>query len=351
MSDYKAIASEYSPIQGMFDRYIDGGKKASALRLAMAMKEILFALEKDSDLCRHYLFNSYFKRLDSGYIIQYQAYDFEVIDYQMQEYCSSRHFFRGPFPSAKNLASGNYLTVLGAAQLFGRFHSAYFPQYLLERGVPAPILNLSLGGAGPEYFSRPLFLDTINRGKACILQVLSGRSVGTERYPGMRLTREVGSSGLLEDRLEIYSRIWQNSKEAAVAEVRCCQQAYMSLMHSLLDKISVPVGLLWISSRQPSDWSLTLLDQGSGPDFGLFPQLVDSQMWEDLCARCSFSSIVLDEQDLSKTFFNQITGESCPIFSWKGDGTTMWSESYYPNQGVHRNIADVLAPWINSLSF
>lgn len=349
MNSYTAIALKYSPILDRFDRLLDCGDKSSALRLAMALRDIVFTTEDCAEQCRNYLFNSYFKKLDAGYIIQYQAYDFEVIDYKMQEYDSSSHLFRGPFPSPRDLTNGNYVTVLGAAQLFGRFHHSYFPHYLAEKGASAPILNLSLGGAGPEYFSRSLFIDSINRGRACVLQVLSGRSVGTERFPGMRMTREVGNSGPFEDRLDIYSRIWHESRENIINEVRSCQSAYMTLMSRLIADISVPVCLLWISSRNPSDWSPGVLSSGLNPNFGLFPQLVDSDMWEDLAKKCSLSAVILDEHNSAKTFVNQLTGEACPVFSWKGDGSSMWSEGYYPTQGVHRNIADILAPWICSL--
>jgi hypothetical protein len=346
----KTIANKYASVISRFDKLLGIGDKTAALAMAMALSEIVFTQEDDHQQARQFLFDSFFRKLDSGYLIQYQAYDFEVVDYRMQQYHTSRHFFRGPFPSAKDLATGNYVTVLGAAQLFGRFHDQYFPHYLYESGVQTPILNLSLGGGGPEYFNRPLFIDTVNRGRGCVVQVLSGRSVGTERFPGMRMTRLSGSTDELEDRLDIYSKIWIESQIEAINEVRSCQSAYMGLMNQLLDQIRIPVFMLWISFRRPSDWSLNSLTTGTNPDFGLFPQLVDCNMWDELSSKSSCSAMVLDETSKPKTFISRLTEQPCPVFSWKGNGTVMWSEGYYPNQVVHRKIATSLKSWLISLT-
>src|SRR5687768_12640927 len=104
----------------------------------------------------------------------YQARDYEIVDYQMYELPGTGLWLRGPILEA--LSSGNYFTCVGAAQTFGCFCDAPYPQLLSQQlGIPA--LNLGYGGAGPQFFSsQNALVDYINGGKFLVLQAMSGRS-------------------------------------------------------------------------------------------------------------------------------------------------------------------------------
>jgi hypothetical protein len=50
----------------------------------------------------------------------YQFQDFEIADYELFSIGGCKKLFRGPCPSHKDLMTGNYICLLGAAQFFGR---------------------------------------------------------------------------------------------------------------------------------------------------------------------------------------------------------------------------------------
>jgi hypothetical protein len=342
------LSAKFRALKAEFDRLLQAGSVTKALHLAMGLRSAAFG-EDNEESARMYLFRNFFAPLDRDYKIQYQAYDFEVVDYDMCEFHPARSFLRGPLPSCQDLIAGNYVSVLGAAQLFGRFHKTIFPDLMAEEGVSTPVLNFSLGGAGPDYFSDDLFVASVNHGRGCVLQVLSGRSAGTRLYPGMRMTRRAGSASDLEDRLDIYARLWSENPGLAGKEIRSCQASYMERMTNLIASIRVPIVLVWISTRHPEDWSVEGVESGGVEEFGAFPQLVDQGMWNGLKSQVADSAVILDDPAL-KTFANEFTGKPCPIFKWTADGTVMWSDSYYPSQDLHRKVAGVLTEWLNGLS-
>jgi len=342
------LSRKFTHLKSEFDRLLQSGSTTKALHLAMGLRSAVFS-EDSEESARMYLFRNFCATLDRDYKIQYQAYDFEAVDYDMSEFHSTRSFMRGPLPGSQDLMAGNYISVLGAAQLFGRFHKTIFSGLMAEAGASTPVLNFSLGGAGPDYFSDDLFLSSVNHGRGCVLQVLSGRSAGTDLYPGMRLTRRVGSASNLEDRLDIYARLWSENRDTAGEEIRNCQASYMKRMTKLLASIRVPIVLMWISARHPEDWSVDKIESGKIEEFGAFPQLVDQEMWNGLKSQVAESAVILDDP-ARKTFANEFTGKPCPIFKWTGDGTVTWSDSYYPSQDLHREVAGILAEWVTGLS-
>jgi|GEM_PF-4981905 len=342
------LSTKFTHLKSEFDRLLQSGSTTKALHLAMGLRSAVFS-EDSEESARMYLFRNFFAPLDRYYKIQYQAYDFEAVDYDMSEFHATRSFLRGPLPGCQDLMAGNYVSVLGAAQLFGRFHKTTFPFLMAEGGANTPVLNFSLGGAGPDYFSDDLFISSVNHGRGCVLQVLSGRSAGTRLYPGMRMTRRAGSASDMEDRLDIYARLWSENPGLAREEIRSCQASYMERMTNLIASIRVPIVLVWISTRHPEDWSLEGIESGRVEEFGAFPHLVDQEMWNGLKSQVAESAVILDEST-RKTFANEFTGKPCPIFKWTADGTVMWSDSYYPSQDLHGKVASVLTEWLKGLS-
>ncbi|MBD3764900.1 MAG: hypothetical protein IE927_09235 [Rhodobacterales bacterium] len=324
-------------VGALFDACLSRGDAERACAIAMELATSL--LRADAELYRAELWNRYFSRLDKHYRAQYQSYDFEIADYQMFAFGrQSPQLFRGPRPAAVDLASGNYVTVFGAAQLFGRYHRVSFCDRLKET-LDIPFLNLSFGGAGPDFYLRDSEMMTVaNRGRAVILQVLSGRSVGCDEYPGMRMTARAGSDDAPEDRIALLTRIWGENRHEALRLVKKWQPRYVDLMKKLIASVSVPVILVWVSDRRPSDWTSEIIADSC--DFGSFPQLVDAPMVRELAKSADVFMEVPPDPQPEFHLTSRLTGKRCPFF--RPNGSLGWVNSYYPSEQPQIELARAL---------
>ena len=143
-------------------------------------------LRHASDETRLMLWNGYFRHLYAKKA-SYQFQDFEIVDYGL---CASGTLgmLRGPRLSPAALESGNYICLVGAAQFFGRLVPIGL-QELIARRFGVPVLNLSFGGAGPQSFLNEHVASLLRKAKLVVVQVMSGRSVGCDEYPGGMTTR------------------------------------------------------------------------------------------------------------------------------------------------------------------
>jgi hypothetical protein len=321
----------------IFDALMARGETEKACALAMELATTL--LRQAPELYRAELWKRFFSRLDQHYRAQYQSYDFEIADYKMFAFGKrSGQLFRGPRPALADLASGNYVTVFGAAQFLGRFHRTTFCDRL-NAALGVPFLNLSFGGAGPEFYSgNEEMIAAANNGKALVLQVLSGRSVGCEEYPGMRMTARAGSGDALEDRIELLKRIWVDDRAEAQRLVSKWRAIYLAAMQALMARIRVPIFLVWISDRRPGDWTPEVIARA--PDFGSFPQLVDGGIVQTLASSAHhYIELPPDPQPEFKPT-SRITGKNCPFF-WP-NGTLGYTNNYYPSEQLQIELAAVL---------
>ena len=321
-----------------FNAALNRGDKEMANNIAMAAAEEVLR-QGDEGEGRILIWKEFFSVVDKHFTSQYQSYDFELADYKMFSLAPNTMLFRGPRPTLAAIAGGNYVTFLGAAQLFGRFHSPGLHD-IVAKALKIETLNLSMGGAGPEFFLRKDFLTAVNASKAVVLQVLSGRSVGCDEYPGMRMTTRRGDkSGTQIDRLELLKEIWKEDSREAIRLVKKWRKIYMELMHDLLDQIHVPIVLVWISKRAPGDWAPKNLE--TAPDFGHFPQLVGAGMVEKIAARCAHYLEVSSDKGLPFGFVSRFNGKKCP-FLWAPAGTLGWKNDYYPSVSVRDELAPQL---------
>ena len=112
--------------------------------------------------------------------IGYQRKDFEIVDYHLYKLPETPFFIRGPQRWA--LGESGYFAAIGAAQTFGRFCSAPYPEKL-ERELGIPGLNLGHAGAGPkDFLQHASIIKYINEAECAIVQVLSGRSVNNSYF-------------------------------------------------------------------------------------------------------------------------------------------------------------------------
>jgi hypothetical protein len=306
-----------------------------ACRFAMRLSDLLLA--SDCNRSRLWLFKTLFKPLAARYLAQYQSYDFEIVDYAM--FLLSRDFvmFRGPRPSQGQLERGQYVTFLGAAQLFGRYHRRPV-HILLQEETGLATVNLAMGGAGPAFFHNPQLLDIANGGKFVVLQVMSARSIGCENYPGLRMTRRAGTNEPLRDRLDILTEIYRANPREACRVAEKWRRNYIAAYQQLIARLRRPVMLIWMSDRRPDEWHPE--DLAERGEFGTFPQLVDEGLLSELALLCTRYVELDPDQSMSYRFRSRISGLECPCVG--PAGALSWSSSYYSSEQPHQELARII---------
>lgn len=295
----------------------------------------------------------------------YQARDYEIVDYQMCELPGTGLWFRGPFP--EGLSSGNYFTCVGAAQTFGCFCEAPYPQ-LLSQQLGIPVLNLGYGGAGPQFFnSQQALVDYINRGQFLVLQAMSGRSQSNSLFDcdGLELLKR-RSDGAKLGANEAYSSLllgpdWvknlplQKLSRFIVRQLRTprlkslineTREGWLHNQLQFLEKIKVPVIFLWFSKRSP-DYVETYRSLRSL--FGDFPQLVNRPLVESVRKHCNDYVEVVTQRGSPQLLISRFTGEPATIHP-RNDRSDLdldleWTHNtYYPSPEMQEDAATALFP-------
>ena len=302
----------------------------------------------------------------------YPERDYEVVDYRMARLPVSDLEVRGPLP---DLAAGNYITCIGAAQTFGCFCEKPWPTIVGE-SIGAPVLNLGFGGAGPEFFlNNDRLIELANGGQATVIQVMSGRVASNMFLEGngrasMRLRRSgriVSADNGWRDiwegfhawkRLPAFShgvtrRFSQTLARYTTIPIATAQSrgnwttAYKKLLH----RITTPKCLLWFSRRQPDDAPSAI---GSVEDYlGEFPHLVNSRWLQPVIEAANEYTEVVTDRGTPQILKSRFTGEPISIDMTAGDDQLFdgtWSEnSYYPTPEMNVDAARALEPVLHNL--
>lgn len=297
-------------------------------------------LDGDVENRRDYLWREYFSYLywEEWGVPSYQDQDFEIIDYDVAAVPGiDRRLFRGPLPTAEQLESGDYVCLLCAAQFFGRFHQHHL-QSLIANRFGMPVLNLATGARGPQMFLEPEYLAYIQRARAVLVQVLSGRSTGDDEYPGGMVTRR--KSGEEVQRLVLLKELIETDPTEYRRLVRSWTSRYRDHCLALAEAIRAPKILVWMSQRAPEDWSVELGEVKR--IFGPFPHLIGRNLID--AVRPAFDAYVeaVERQPSALTFTSRVTGERCPFMSNRG--SPQWSTAYYPTQAAHTACFEQVAP-------
>ncbi|HEX8232001.1 MAG TPA: DUF6473 family protein [Caulobacteraceae bacterium] len=299
-------------------------------------------LKRDVENRRLYLWREFFRRLyemDKD-IASYQHQDFELIDYDMRALPGvEKRLFRGPLPSPDQLASGDYICLLGAAQFLGRFQRRHLQSLIAER-LGAPVLNLAGGARGPQDYLNPGFRRHISRARVVIVQVLSGRSTGDKEYPGgiVTLRKDTGET---VQRLTLLKELARDNPSEYRRLVRSWNSRYLMHYRALANMIKGRKVLVWMSQRAPADWNIEKGEQRS--QFGPFPHLIDQGTVEALRSLFDEYIEVITPAE-AVTFTSRATGEPCPFMTPEGE--TRWSSNYYPSEAAHHACFEQLAPLI-----
>lgn len=273
----------------------------------------------------------------------YQKEDEQAIDYQLWRLPGTGHDCRGPGFSE---LPERFFAAIGAAQTFGRFVPRPYCALVAGR-IGLPGVNLGFSGAGPSFFSRDrALLDVINRAEFAVVQMLSGRSVSNSRFVvqiNQGLVRPRGASRevaavFAEDAYRRF--LHEETVEEAIRLRTEARVNYVAEMNALLDRIRVPVILLYWSTRGP--------DYADGVDsigsyWGEFPHFVNS-------------AVIAQVRERADRYVEAVTkrGLPQPIVDRAGRPLVMWPEDrfpgvqqrshnhYYPAPEMHEDAAEAV---------
>jgi hypothetical protein len=302
------------------------GREADALDLAM--QTAADVLDHPTDELRLALRQEIFLQFPQR-VEGYQAQDFEIVDYHMRDSGIARQWLRD-MPSAKDLASGNYFTVVGASQFYGRGVEDPMGEILSNR-LGIPCLNLGISGAGPvNFLGDPGWADLINGGRFAIVQTMSGRSI---EVPGEPKDYSV---------IRALDELRRTDPAAVPAKIEEFHAIYRSDYEELAALIDVPAAMLFTSTRKPGDWTVSYAVRTG--DWGDFPHLVDAALRADVAALFDASFKVL-EAPPDLVSYSRFTGEPAPHFA-KGKSLELeHGYGYYPSQAAHVQMANAVDDW------
>ena len=309
---------------------------AAKAGLDMAAAELAQA----SDETRLTLWNGYFRHLYAKKA-SYQFQDFEIVDYDLCA-CGTLGLLRGPKLDPGALESGNYICLIGAAQFFGRLAPTSLHE-LIARRFGVPVLNLSFGGAGPQSFLNEHVEPLLRKAKLVVVQVMSGRSVGCDEYPGGMNTRRKDTGERVNRELLLVELAREEPREF----VRLAEK-WLGLYVDAYARIAAQTGgrgiLVWLSKRKPKGWSI---EAGlARKALGFFPQMVTAEALAAI--KKHFTHYVeCREPNEPFAFVSRIDGRPCPFVAV--DGTLKWSTGYYPSPESHRLAFDAVEPSIERM--
>ena len=293
----------------------------------------------------------------------YQARDREVVDYAEYLFGATGLRFRGPDPGP--LPDGGFVSFLGAAQTFGCFTDRPFASQV-GAALDVGVRNLGYGGAGPRfYLEHPALLEEANRGAAAVVQVMSARSEDNRLYrsggleylerrrDGARVGANDAYAALVggfdavtgRPRHRVARAIMRRARRPlAVSVVRETRANWVASYESLLDRLTVPVVLLWLSTRAPDYRESYRSVNGL---FGAFPQLVNAAMVDRLKTRVTAAVEVVSTSGLPQPLMSRVTGEPTtvdPADDRPDLGGARWTHNrYYPSPEMHDEAAEALS--------
>lgn len=278
--------------------------------------------------------------------LYYQNEAKDIVDYQLFQIAGCEEWFRGP---QFDLIPGEYLSFIGAAQVFGTFVRYPFTHILAER-LPRQVLNMGIGGAGPGRFLQDqAIIDKINGGRACVIQIMSGRSAESSEYEtldGTSALRKRGSSGDYILAEAVWRRLAETRSEQDVRRlISETQEDWLASMIQLCKVIRVPKVLCWISMRRPEDYPETLKDEFRAT-METFPHFITRAMLDRLIPHAAAYVESVSKRGMPQLLSNKTTG--LPLSVSRGSQSFAW-QSGYPSPEMHEDTANALFPTLRHI--
>lgn len=176
-------------------------------------------------------------------------------------YGSSRLVFRGP----RRRLNGDYVAMFGGTETYGKFIDRPFPA-LTEDLLGTPCVNFGCLNAGIDAFVNDVaMIDAANNARVTVMQVLGAQNMSNRLYSvhPRRNDRFVNASNMLKaiyrevDFTEFHftrhmlSRLRQIGPDRFEMVRDELKQAWSARMQLLLQRMNVPVILLWFADHAP----------------------------------------------------------------------------------------------------
>lgn len=209
--------------------------------------------------------------------MSYAQLGHSALDYEPCQYPGSAMTFRGP---QSNL-DAPFVLCLGGSETFGKFASDPFPDRLGDR-LGRRVVNMGAMNAGVDLFLHdPAIKAGIEAAEAVILQVPGAANMSNRFFTvhPRRNDRFLKASTMLRtifrevDFTEYHftrhmlSALQDRSEERFTILVDELRIAWQARMTQLLTRITVPVHLLWLSHRAPTEPAAVQYDLGYDPLF------------------------------------------------------------------------------------
>ena len=274
-------------------------------------------------------------------MLDYGYYQKEDPWFNYEIWHSNGHPFRGPIP----ILEKDYISFLGAGQVFGRYASFPFPT-LIHNFLGVECANFGTAGHGP---SSPFFvdnLDVINRGQLAVVTVMSGRSVSNKYWTAWsnhgknEITGEHCVGQVFWE--YIINKFETDKIIELVLETRV---QYMKEFKELFRAITVPVIFLFMSKFGYSDNTIDTTDTNTL--FGRFPQLIDKDTIMNIAEEADEFVEIIYQSEPERFPFPQ---ENKYAQEFLGEPKrVMTHNSYYPTTEEHFAVYDTLAPVIKKI--
>lgn len=299
------------------------------------------------------------------FFADYQARDFDIVDYRpfLIEGCDVP--FRGPALDPFAAAPGSYFSCIGAAQTYGCYAQQPYPD-LLADVIGLPALNLATGGVGPGfYLEYPALIEAMNRSRFVIFQCMSARQESNSRFAAdghIEFVRDRETKERVTS-TEAWMRVvglGVDQAERIVAETRASWQANAA---ALLDRLTIPVIFFWFSRRGQEysiDWAAieaqaALHAEGNNEQHfiegltGDFPQLIDAATVKPLIAMCDAYVECTSERGMGAPLINRHTGKPIGDLGFGTIGAEFahlheTHNHYYPSEEMHADACKALLP-------
>lgn len=262
------------------------------------------------------------------------------LDYAPCRYGTSKLLFRGPRAALRD----DYVAFLGSTETYGKFIDTPYPA-LTGRALGVASLNLGCVNAGIDTFHDDPTVQELCRGaRACVVQVMGAHKLSNRLYTvhPRRNDRFLAASTLLRrlypeaDFADIHftrhllAMLRDTDEDRFEPIVEELQAAWISRMASLVERLRVPIVLLWVSAHAPEAPSLAPED----PD----PLFVTRRMLDEVAARAA--GIVEVQAAASEG------GEPAEGMVWSELERPAALE--LPGPRVHARIAAALAPTLEA---
>lgn len=289
------------------------------------------------------------------FFADYSKRDHEIVDYDFYRFDALPSVgFRGPKLDADTLASGNYCTVIGAAQTLGVYAQRPYPSLITEK-LGLPCLNLSTGGGTAGFFAdQSALIDLANGGKFVILQVMTARTEANSRSVpvGINFVRDT-RTGETEMTEAFWLRLLADERDVVPGLIAESLESWKQSYARLIAQLNVPVILFYFSPK-PEDEQVNYNATTRDEFYGTFPQFVDMASVREVAKLCDAYIECRSKRGFPHPLVSRFTGE--PVKVDFGVMHSSMSEEvhamndYYPSPEMHEDACAALMLAIETLT-